>query len=139
MDHNYRGHINARHDGFQDRYYFGKRPAGIYIPRFRNIGPDKQPHFLRGYAFAAGGNRHTGHLTNDTIGASLKEQMTEAGPWEVWMTGMGECLPAYENKVTLSTGFGHSRNGNSTHGYRSQNIGAEQEQPGMGCKKCVCY
>jgi choline dehydrogenase-like flavoprotein len=103
MDHNYRGHINARHDGFQDRYYFGKRPAGIYIPRFRNIGPDKQPHFLRGYAFAAGGNRHTGHLTNDTIGASLKEQMTEAGPWEVWMTGMGECLPAYENKVTLST------------------------------------
>jgi choline dehydrogenase-like flavoprotein len=102
MDHNYRGHINASHNGFQDRYYYGKRPAGIYIPRFRNIGADVQQAFLRGYAFAAGGNRQTGNLTDDTIGAALKEQLTEAGPWSVWMTGMGECLPAYENKVTLS-------------------------------------
>ena len=28
--------------------------------------------------------------------------MTEPGDWYMWMTGMGECLPYYENKVSLS-------------------------------------
>ena len=28
--------------------------------------------------------------------------MTEAGSWDMWMTGMGECLPYYENKISLS-------------------------------------
>jgi glucoside 3-dehydrogenase (cytochrome c) catalytic subunit len=102
MDHNYRGHLGGSHEGFQDSYYYGRRPTGIYIPRFRNVGDDKQKDFIRGFAFAAGGSRGTGNVTNDTIGASLKEQMTEPGNWYMWMTGMGECLPYYENKVSLS-------------------------------------
>ncbi len=102
MDHNYRGHFEASYDGFQDSYYYGRRPTGIYIPRFRNVNNDKQQDFIRGYAVAAGGSRRQGNVTNDTIGASLKEQMTEAGPWDMWMTGMGECLPYYENKISLS-------------------------------------
>ena len=76
--------------------------AGIYIPRFRNVGQDARKDFLRGYALAAGGNRGTGIETNDTIGAAFKESLTEAGPWSMWMTGMGECLPDHQNKVTLS-------------------------------------
>jgi choline dehydrogenase-like flavoprotein len=102
MDHNYRGHLGGLYDGFKESYYYGRRPTGIYIPRFRNVGNDKQKDFIRGFAFAAGGTRSTGNVTNDTIGASLKEQMCEPGDWYMWMTGMGECLPYYENKVSLS-------------------------------------
>ncbi len=102
MDHNYRAHFSGSYDGFQDKYYYGRRPTGIYIPRFRNVDNDIQTNFLRGFAFAAGGSRRQGDVTDDTIGAGLKEQMSVAGPWDMWMTGMGECLPYYENKVTLS-------------------------------------
>jgi len=102
MDHNYRGHLEASYDGFQDSYYYGRRPTGIYIPRFRNVGDDKQKDFIRGFAIAAGGSRGTGKVVDDTIGGALKDQMTEPGDWYMWMTGMGECLPYYENKVSLS-------------------------------------
>ena len=102
MDHNYRGTVGASHEGFRDKYYYGKRPAGIYIPRFRNVGNDSTKDFIRGYAFAAGGSRNTGNVTEDTIGADYKEKLTEPGEWNMWMTGMGECLPYVENKVTLS-------------------------------------
>ena len=102
MDHNYRGRVGGQHEGFQDQYYYGKRPAGIYVPRFRNVGKDVQKNFTRGYAFAAGGSRGAGNVTEDTIGAAYKDQLSEAGKWSMWLTGMGECLPYSENKITLS-------------------------------------
>ncbi len=102
MDHNYRGRINATYEGFQDKYYYGRRPTGIYIPRFRNVGNDVQKGFLRGFAYAAGASRSTGILSNERLGTAFKEQLTEPGVWGIWMTGMGECLPYYENKVALS-------------------------------------
>ncbi len=102
MDHNYRGHAGGTYEGLQDHYYYGRRPAGIYVPRFRNVGSDVQKNFLRGYALAAGGNRGSGAATSETIGAGFKESLTEPGPWSIWITGMGECLPDKENKVSLS-------------------------------------
>ena len=41
-------------------------------------------------------------VTVDTIGAAYKDQLSEAGKWSMWLTGMGECLPYYENKITGS-------------------------------------
>jgi len=35
-------------------------------------------------------------------GKEFKEKLTEPGPWRMSMTGMGECLPYYENQVALS-------------------------------------
>jgi choline dehydrogenase-like flavoprotein len=102
MDHNYRANLGGSHDGFQDQYYYGKRPTGIYIPRFRNVGGEARKDFIRGYAFAAGGSRRSGNTNADSIGGAYKESLTEAGPWDMWMTGMGECLPYAENRVTLS-------------------------------------
>jgi choline dehydrogenase-like flavoprotein len=102
MDHNYRGHINAEYDGYPDEYYYGRRPTGVYIPRFRNVGANSRKDYIRGYAFAAGGSRRTGNVTAEGIGASLKEALSEAGPWDIWMNGMGECLPYHENKISLS-------------------------------------
>jgi choline dehydrogenase-like flavoprotein len=101
MDHNYRGHINAQHNGYEDKYYYGRRPNGVYIPRFRNV-TDVHKDFVRGFAIAAGGSRWSEYVQNDTIGAAYKDALTEPGTWGIWMNGMGECLPYYENKVELS-------------------------------------
>ncbi|PSR57488.1 GMC family oxidoreductase [Adhaeribacter arboris] len=102
MDHNYRGHVNGEFPGLQDKYYYGRRPTGVYIPRFRNVGANVQKDFLRGYAFAAGGSRRTGNPGTETIGAAFKDALTEPGVWDIWMNGMGECLPYHKNQVTLS-------------------------------------
>lgn len=105
MDHNYRGHLEAEFEGFHDQYYYGRRPSGVYIPRYRNIGGDKRPEYLRGFAIAAAASRRTGNVAGPDIGigADFKTALSEPGDWDIWMTGMGECLPYYENKVTLST------------------------------------
>lgn len=104
MDHNYRGILSADFDGFKDKYHFGRRPTGTYLPRYRNIGNDRQKDFLRGYAFSCFGGRGIGNVSeqNRPFGAEFKEKLTEPGPWRMDMTGMGECLPYYDNKVTLS-------------------------------------
>lgn len=106
MDHNYRGRINATYDGMLDKYYYGKRPAAGYIPRYRNLmdGPQEK-NYLRGFAYSLGANRATGNIDEDKdvlIGANFKDKLTELGPWKIWMTGMGEHLPHYDNFVRLS-------------------------------------
>jgi choline dehydrogenase-like flavoprotein len=103
MDHNYRGKVGGEYEGFQDQYYYGKRPAGVYLPRFRNVGKDVQKDFVRGFAYAAGGSRSSGQNTDELFGAAFKEAITKPGNWGMWMTGMGECLPYYENSISLST------------------------------------
>jgi choline dehydrogenase-like flavoprotein len=102
MDHNYRAHFGATFHGLTDKYYTGRRPTGVYIPRFRNVGSDVQ-RFLRGYAFAAGGSRRQGDVPQNAIGRDLKMAMQTPGNWDLWMTGMGECLPYFENRVRLSS------------------------------------
>ena len=103
MDHNYNARVEGTLNGFEDRYFFGKRPTGTYLPRFRNFGKDSQAEFSRGYAFAVGGSREPGTTVSETaIGEVLKKDLTTLGPWKVRMTGMGECLPYHDNKVTLS-------------------------------------
>lgn len=104
MDHNYRGRISAEVDGFTDRYYFGKRPTGTYLPRFRNVGKDKQLDFVRGYAYSVFASRAQSNVGSLDIrfGADFKTKLTEPGPWSVMMQGMGEHLPHYDNQVKLS-------------------------------------
>jgi len=103
MDHNYRGHVYGQYDGFEDKYYFGRRPTGVYLPRFRNLKGVKEHDFIRGYAYACGGGRGQGNFTGGKeLGGDFKDSLTEAGPWYMYMTGMGECLPDIRNKVTLS-------------------------------------
>jgi choline dehydrogenase-like flavoprotein len=103
MDHNYDGKITAEFDGFQDKYYSGRRPTGVYLARFRNVGNDQQSSFKRGYAFAGGAARAPrSELSKTVIGRPLKEDLTQLGPWKFELRGMGECLPYHENQVTLS-------------------------------------
>lgn len=103
MDHNYNARVEGTLEGFEDKYFYGKRPTGTYLPRFRNFGNDKQKDFLRGYAYSVGGSRGAGtELSETVIGKPLKDNLTRLGPWKVQLSGMGECLPYHENKVMLS-------------------------------------
>ncbi len=100
MDHHKQAGAFADVDGFEDQYYSGRRPAGIYIPRFRNL-TDKQKDYLRGFGLQGGASR--GGWTRELgIGKELKEKAQTPGPWHIHFGGYGECLPYPENRVTLN-------------------------------------
>ena len=103
MDHHYRVGAHATFEGFEDKYYTGTRPNGIYIPRFRNVN-ETYPDFLRGYGFQGSATRQGWERGANTIGfgADFKEQLMKPGPWGMNLIGFGECLPYYENKVELN-------------------------------------
>jgi len=106
MDHHFRCGASGTYDGFQDQYYKGRRPTGFYIPRFRNVdGKTKMKDFIRGYGYQGGASRENWmrgvRELDSTLGADLKAELIKPGPWRMGMTAFGECLPYYENKVTL--------------------------------------
>lgn len=104
MDHNYRARASARYDGMEEDYYFGRRPTGAYLPRFRNIFDDRRDDYIGGFSYSVGAHREVGNVGPDDkpIGADFKRKMSEVGPWRINMTGMGEFLPYEHNKITLS-------------------------------------
>lgn len=100
MDHHKGLSASASVEGFEDMYYYGRRPTNIYIPRFKNV-KQKDAGFLRGYHF--GGNAYRRQQQNDNaIGAVLKESMTEPGGWQMGLYAFGECLPYADNRITLN-------------------------------------
>jgi choline dehydrogenase-like flavoprotein len=107
MDHHSGAGATGEHHLFKDQYYAGRRPTGIYIPRFRNINDaTKQSDFIRGYGFQADGERKEWQdmmHASSGFGAGFKEALTNPGPWTMWMGAWGECLPNPNNKVTLSS------------------------------------
>ena len=104
MDHHVSAGATAAYDGFTDQYYSGRRPTGIYIPRFRNIdAQSKRADFLRGYGMQAMGERQnwSNTMAADDFGASFKNTITHPGGWSFWMGAWGECLPNAANKISL--------------------------------------
>jgi hypothetical protein len=47
-------------EGFEDKYTYGRRANGIYIPRYQNIGNDKRD-YLRGFGYQGGASRGLWH------------------------------------------------------------------------------
>lgn len=106
MDHHKSCGAYGTHRGYESYYYEGRRPTGIYIPRFRNVkGQQAELNFTRGYGFQADGERSEWQDMQKSVegfGVSYKEQITKPGPWTLWMGAWGECLPNYNNKISLS-------------------------------------
>lgn len=98
MDHHKGISITAQVAGYEDNYYYGRRPNPVYIPRFKNLGEQKES-FLRGYHFAGNAMRSRGESTQ-AIGAEFKDGMTEAGSWNMHLYAYGECLPYADNRIT---------------------------------------
>jgi choline dehydrogenase-like flavoprotein len=102
MDHHFRLGASGKVEGYADKYIFGRRPTGIYIPRFRNVDGDKRD-YLRGFGYQGGANRGRGiDVAEFTIGAALKDAMCEPGDhWNMGITAFGEMLPDHSNKISL--------------------------------------
>ena len=102
MDHHFRLGASGRMEGFDDKYYFGRRPTGIYIPRFRNIGNDKRD-YIRGFGYQGGASREgwSRNIAEMNIGADFKDALCEPGGWNMGITAFGETLPYHENKISL--------------------------------------
>ncbi|KIC92971.1 GMC oxidoreductase [Flavihumibacter solisilvae] len=102
MDHHLGVGASGMVEGYEDKYYYGRRPNGIYIPRYQNIGDDKRG-YLRGFGYQGGASRQgwSRDIAELNVGIELKEALTEPGHWSMGMGGFGEVLPYHENKVTL--------------------------------------
>jgi len=104
MDHHFKAGAVAKFDGFEDKYYTGRRPNGIYIPRFRNLGDDTDmKDFVRGYGYQGGASRDdwTEAIQELKYGEDLKKAILEPGSWSMGLLGFGETLPYHENKMYL--------------------------------------
>lgn len=102
MDHHFRCGAGGDMEGFSDKYEYGRRPTGVYVPRFRNIYNDKRD-YVRGFGYQGGAGRGRGvEIAEFTIGADLKESLSVASDnWNMGIMGFGEMLPYHENKITL--------------------------------------
>ena len=102
MDHVMGPATRGTYDLFNDRMPVGNRPIGIYVPRFRNLN-GKETDFYRGYGFQGGAERlnWTRGMSMPGFGKNFKHALRGPGPWRFALSGFGECLPYYENRVEL--------------------------------------
>ncbi|HRN72148.1 MAG TPA: GMC family oxidoreductase [Ginsengibacter sp.] len=102
MDHHLGAGARGRIEGYEDVYYYGKRPCGFYVPRFRNLAGEKR-NYLRGFGYQGSASRQEWNreIAEMSIGADFKDALSEPGQWTIGMVGFGEILPYHDNKVIL--------------------------------------
>jgi choline dehydrogenase-like flavoprotein len=105
MDHHFRVGAGGEIEGYEDKYYFGNRPTGFYIPRFRNFAGDKRD-YIRGFGYQGSASRNGwGRDVKElSIGAELKDALSEPGDWRIGATAFGEMLPYHDNLIKLNKG-----------------------------------
>jgi len=102
MDHVIGGRSYGIMPGFEDKYVYGRRPNGIYIPRFRNHTEEGEG-FLRGFGYQGGVHRGNWKSSANKagVGAAYKEANRTPGAWWASITGFAEVLPNFDNHIRL--------------------------------------
>ncbi|MCU0405085.1 MAG: GMC family oxidoreductase [Chitinophagaceae bacterium] len=102
MDHHFRCGASGDAEGYEDKYYYGRRPNGIYVPRFVNILDDKRD-YVRGFGYQGGASREGWgrDIAELNIGGEFKDALCEPGKWRMGITAFGEILPYHENRIYL--------------------------------------
>ncbi len=102
MDHHLGVGASGTMEGYDDKYYYGRRANGIYIPQYRNILGDKRD-YIRGFGYQGGASRSGWNrsVAELSIGGDFKDALAEPGEWSMGIGGFGEILPYHENKMTL--------------------------------------
>ncbi len=102
MDHHYNCGASGSVEGYEDKYYYGRRANGFYIVRFANLFGDKR-NYLRGFGYQGSASRQgwSRDVAELQIGGQFKDALAEPGSWSIGMTGFGEILPYHENKISL--------------------------------------
>ena len=104
MDHHFRvGASGALNEpSLDEKYYFGERPTGFYIPRYRNLFGDKRD-YLRGFGYQGSASR-TGWqraVRELGVGGDFKDRMAQPGGWRIGATAFGEMLPDHDNSIGI--------------------------------------
>jgi choline dehydrogenase-like flavoprotein len=181
MDHHFRAGAQGSLEGLDDKYVFGRRPNGFYIPRYQNLFGDKRG-YLRGFGYQGGsragsrrqvqgcdgdarwlGDRrhrfrrdaaepqqqdHSRHYEEGQMGnAGDRHRLRHRGkraPHAARHAGRHgrapQCLRS-EERYGLRRGLlpwnGNTRDGYGAHGSRSEDLGSQFAQPGLGCAERV--
>jgi choline dehydrogenase-like flavoprotein len=104
MDHHLGVGARGEFEGFDDMYYTGRRPNGVYVPRFRNIDADSmRKDYIRGFGYQGGASREGWYkvIREMKLGKELMESLQTPGRWTMGIGGFGECLPNHENYMFL--------------------------------------
>lgn len=104
MDHHLGVGASGVFEGYDDKYYKGRRPGGVYIPRFRNLGGSSdRKDYKRGFGYQGGASRGNWEETVAELayGKDLKESILKPGGWRMGIGGFGEVLPYQDNRFTL--------------------------------------
>ncbi len=104
MDHHLGVGAQAEAPGYEEMYYSGRRPNGIYVPRFRNLGDaaTARKDYIRGFGYQGGASRSSWMRNAPGFGADRKAALTQPGPWGIRLGGFGETLPYADNRATLN-------------------------------------
>ena len=102
MDHHFRAGAQGRLEGLDDKFYYGRRPNGFYIPRYQNLFGDKR-QYLRGFGYQGGAGREDwGRAVSELgVGGKFKDDMSMPGGWNIGATAFAEMLPNHANTVTI--------------------------------------
>lgn len=81
------------------------RPGGFYIPRFQNLDDkSKSKSFIRGYGLEGAGGQEMfpeQAIGMTGYGAAYKKKVRDHAGAFLYMYGLGEVLPRFENQVSL--------------------------------------
>jgi choline dehydrogenase-like flavoprotein len=102
MDHHFRCGATGTLEGLEDQYYYGRRPTGFYVPRYRNLSGDKRD-YLRGFGYQGSASRLGWEraVAELGVGGGFKDAMSMPGRWQIGATAFGEMLPNHANRVTI--------------------------------------
>jgi glucoside 3-dehydrogenase (cytochrome c) catalytic subunit len=79
------------------------RPCGFIIPKYANVGTNRNSSFLRGYRFDGDGSQELyGHaFLLPQFGDAWRQRVRSDIPYYFGIGAQGECLPRNDNYVTL--------------------------------------
>jgi len=103
MDHQLGVGASGKVEGHLDEYFKGRRPNGVYIPRFVNLKGQEKRSYLRGFGYQGGASRGdwSSLIAEAGYGKELKEAVMQPGAWTFGIMGFGEILPDPANRFTL--------------------------------------
>ena len=100
MDHVGGAYARGVLPGFEDKYHWGRRPNGFYIPRFRNV-TEPGDGYVRGFGYQGSAMRGGWSGSRPGVGAAFKASNRTPGPWYLQFGAFGEVLPDENNRVSL--------------------------------------
>lgn len=102
MDHTFGTGATGVLPGYTEFVEYGRRPTGMYVPRFRNLdGQESGTNFVRGYNFQSWGEGRMPPADHGGFGAELKAKLRVPGPWRLPLHAFCEILPRKENRMML--------------------------------------